>query len=1097
LDILYEGDGNKIAREFYIPVLKRSFSYHRVSGYFSVDSLVVVAAGLAGLINNGGKMKLILGAHDLGKDLSEAYILSRERAEEILNEIGGRISSGLERIEDLFSRRRIEALAWMLANGTLEVKVAIPKKTYLGLGNGIFHEKVLIFGDSDDCSIAATGSANETLAAYSENGENLTINMSWRDGHLEYIERYRGKFESLWTNSHPDYFVLSLPQAVETKLKERFYPESPPTIDPLEDRTIPGIRRTVNREFCARLVPAAKLVKEIGRVRGLAHLGLGPVRLYHHQAFAVDFTLNRFPHRILLADEVGLGKTLEAGAIIKRLVEMKRVQRVLVLSPKNVARQWLDELWHHFGLRFWLFDPILRKYLASDGSSVPLDGENPFQKDGIDFMITSWHYARGSRRRPSELMQTSRFFDVVIVDEAHNARMKREIGGRTTPTRLNELCMWLSVTSPNIILLTATPVQLNSLEALDLLRILGIGGPWVHEADFARYYEIISRDVEEVSNEEWVFAFKLAAWAARSYMTEDEISRVLTDMIKDNVVASEIIEAVLNTKAPQQVVYSLASQNPSLMKALLLALSPVQWFMVRNTREKLKELGYVFPERDPKEEPVMLERKDQELLRSLDNYLTENYGRYERYVSPENRGVLGFVRSIYHQRFVSSFTASYLTIKDRRLFLEALLNGDREALLRVASRLLADEDWEGDEEDVVEAMDEALDGGARQLIIEELGVLRELEGRLQKYAPQVLSGDDPKMRKIVDVVDGLIAEGHKVLVFSKYTDTVDAVVTFLGRNSSMLSKREIGVYTGEGGRVFDTDAKRYVSVSKENVQRALENGSVRVLVCSDAASEGLNLQAASAVVNVDMPWNPAKVEQRIGRSDRLGQKAPKVLVRNVWYPDSIEAHMYRVLFQRREIYKLVIGPAQEIISDAMRRALDEGARAERLSRIVKETLNRVQALKESIARTEGSLSGKQYGGDKYLDDEVIRAVAGFAKAAAIALGYDVNVNGTFSILNDSMIPKELLEWNHASLEPGKANALTPAHPLVHWLADRVLSESISMPSPTSEKSVYLVTGHDGLADLAVIDQDSAVAEIVPAERVVRLLEEMLMQAGEA
>jgi hypothetical protein len=56
LDILYEGDGNKIAREFYIPVLKRSFSYHRVSGYFSVDSLVVVAAGLAGLINNGGKM---------------------------------------------------------------------------------------------------------------------------------------------------------------------------------------------------------------------------------------------------------------------------------------------------------------------------------------------------------------------------------------------------------------------------------------------------------------------------------------------------------------------------------------------------------------------------------------------------------------------------------------------------------------------------------------------------------------------------------------------------------------------------------------------------------------------------------------------------------------------------------------------------------------------------------------------------------------------------------------------------------------------------------------------------------------------------------
>jgi hypothetical protein len=129
LDIFYEGDGDKIARDFYIPVLKRSSSYDRVSGYFSVDGLVVVAAGLAGLIDNGGKMRLILGAHDLGKDLTDAYIMSKERAEDILKEIGASIAAGLERVEDIFSRRRIEALAWMLANGTLEVKVAIPKRT--------------------------------------------------------------------------------------------------------------------------------------------------------------------------------------------------------------------------------------------------------------------------------------------------------------------------------------------------------------------------------------------------------------------------------------------------------------------------------------------------------------------------------------------------------------------------------------------------------------------------------------------------------------------------------------------------------------------------------------------------------------------------------------------------------------------------------------------------------------------------------------------------------------------------------------------------------------------------------------------------------
>lgn len=83
LDILYEGDGDKITRDFYIPVLKRATSYSRVSGYFSVDSLAVVAAGLAGLVSNNGKMKLILGAHDLGNELREAYIMSQERAEQI------------------------------------------------------------------------------------------------------------------------------------------------------------------------------------------------------------------------------------------------------------------------------------------------------------------------------------------------------------------------------------------------------------------------------------------------------------------------------------------------------------------------------------------------------------------------------------------------------------------------------------------------------------------------------------------------------------------------------------------------------------------------------------------------------------------------------------------------------------------------------------------------------------------------------------------------------------------------------------------------------------------------------------------------------
>jgi len=1100
LDIFYEGDGNKIAKTFYIPVLKQSSSYKRVSGYFSLDSLVVVATGLAGLIKNDGKMNLVLGAHDVGKDLNEAYLLSRDRAQDLLKDIGERISSGLERIEDILVRRRIEAIAWMLANGTLEIRVAIPKRTYLGLGNGIFHEKVLVFDDQNGCTVAAAGSANETLAAYSVNGENLTVHMSWKEGHQEYLERYKSKFESLWSDTHPDYYVLPLPEALETKLKERFYPDSRPEFDPLEQKEVVQFELMPDRDTCARLVPVAKLVKELGRIRGFAQLGLGPVRLYPHQIFTVDFALGRFPHRVLLADEVGLGKTLEAGAIIKRLIDMKGVQRILILSPRNVARQWLDELWIHFGLRFWFFEPASKSYISADGSSTDLGKENPFDRNGIDFMICSWHYARGTKRRPSELMQATKYFDLVIVDEAHNARMKRESSGKVIPTRLNELCNWLGVTSPNMILLTATPVQLRSVEALDLLRILGLGGPWVHESDFEKYYEIITKQNEEIDNDEWLFAFELAGWIAKNYLSEKETSKILSKIFKDEESAYSLSQAITRERITLQNIQTLSRKHsPSSLKQFLLAFSPVQWFMVRNTRENLEKLGYVFPNRVLDEVPVELERKHSEILDKLDEYLSNHYAKYERYLSPENKGVLGFVKSVYHQRFVSSFSSAYLTVRDRRLFLEALLEGDRDALLRVASKLFVEEEWEEDEERLIESMEEALDKGARSLILSELKFLRDLESALQKYDPQILSGDDPKLKKLVEVVDGLVSKGHKVLTFSKYTDTVDAVVKFLGRNSSSLTKSEIGIYTGEGGKVFDLDQNRYILVGKEEVRRALETGPLKILICSDAASEGLNLQSASAVVNVDMPWNPARVEQRVGRADRLGQKAAEVLVKNVWYPESIEAQMYKALFDRKEIYKLVVGPAQEIFSEAMRRALDTNATGAELRKIVSDTFDTLHRIKEEVTKTAGSLSGQGFQGGHYQDNEVIDRILSFAKSASKALGYSVSTrDNLFNIEDEGVhpkLPKDLALWNSASLEEGRPNALTPANPIVQFLADRVIAEGAGISKMQHRKSVYLISGFDGLAEIATIEGDSKVAEVLQAPKVFDLLDEMLREAS--
>jgi SNF2 family DNA or RNA helicase len=123
------------------------------------------------------------------------------------------------------------------------------------------------------------------------------------------------------------------------------------------------------------------------------------------------------------------------------------------------------------------------------------------------------------------------------------------------------------------------------------------------------------------------------------------------------------------------------------------------------------------------------------------------------------------------------------------------------------------------------------------------------------------------------------------LVFTGYADTMEYLRNYLvgAFDGSVAS------YSGEGGAV--RCGSTWTTVSKEKVTKALENGAIKVLVCTDAASEGLNLQAAGAVVNFDLPWNPSKVEQRIGRVDRIGQLQEVLPIVNLYLQNSIDARV--------------------------------------------------------------------------------------------------------------------------------------------------------------------------------------------------------------
>lgn len=1086
LDISYRGEGSHIAQSFYIPVLKRTQFYDRISGYFSIESLVITAAGLAGLIKNEGKMRLIVGAHDISEEMALAYQWSRENHNKKLEEIAQKLAENLDNIEDIFSKKRLEAMAWMLKNNKLEIRVAMPKRTVLRLGNGIFHEKTLLFKDSDKCMIEASGSANETRAAYDQNGENLTIHMSWKPGAGEYIERSVNNFEVLWENNHPDYSVFALPDALSKKLKEKYYPNTKPDSDPLED---PSVTKSGDLELCNNLLPIAKLIKNAGKIRIISHLGYGPVMLFPHQAHAVNTTLSHYPHRVLLADEVGLGKTLEGGAIVRRLFDSGVAKRILVLTPKNVTKQWLDELETHFALKFWMLESNPKRLISSHGEEILLDDKNPFDRPGVDLIIASWHYTRGTSIRPSELVTAKNFFDLVVIDEAHAARKKRDLSGIVTPTKLNELCQYISMSSPHILMLTATPIQLDFVEALDILSILGLGGPWADESDFQRFYEILGKDLDKVELDDWMFAFRLSSWIARNYLSDNEIHEILQRILDDNI-SKDIFYAIKSTtKIP--VIEEIMRKNPEALRRILIAFSPMRVFMIRNTRSSLEKIGHKFPKRSVEEEAVELSSEQENLLQKLDEYLIDDYGKYEKLISNKNRGSLGFIHSVYHQRFVSSFTAAYLSIKKRKNFLEALLRKDDIVIKDYAEKIFDEEDFEEDEEEFIAMMKELVES-ARPVILREIEVLSKLENNLLPYSPEQQTSNDPKMQKIVSIVSKFTSEKKKIIIFSKYTDTVEAIKKIL-LSSSNLQKIEIGTYTGQGGSLYDEVRKQWKTVTKSEVSKALSDKEVKVLVCSDAASEGLNLQAASVIINADMPWNPARVEQRIGRADRLGQNESIVYVKNVWYPNSIEARIYRKLFERKEIYQMIVGPAQQIISNALRNALDQDARGAEIANIIAKVIEDVDAGISAARKNDEAKQGITLEENTRDEDEkFIQRIEKFVKLASEALGYGFQKDEQMKrikIISDSL-PEDLEKWNDFSVMPGKENTLTFGHPILIYLTDLIEKKSINSKIKFS-KSCHIIKEHDGLGDLIIVNAESKSASIADKKTILETMDELL------
>jgi hypothetical protein len=294
----------------------------------------------------------------------------------------------------------------------------------------------------------------------------------------------------------------------------------------------------------------------------------------------------------------------------------------------------------------------------------------------------------------------------------------------------------------------------------------------------------------------------------------------------------------------------------------------------------------------------------------MTSYLDDAYGEVEKALDLDGRHANGFAKSSYHQRLVSSLHACRVSLTRRLNRIEAVVAGLEDA---IGPEEDPDEDEEAPDTPARATANTDWRAVERAASIERT-YLRDLLDRLSalEVEDQLV---DPKMRALVDVLRDRLPH-DAVLVFSRYTDTLEACLRVFERSWSPAERPGFALYTG-GDVWIDTDGTR-ARASKKGVTDALDDGAVRIVFCSEAASEGLNLQTARVLVNVDVPWNPARLEQRIGRIARLGQTAAEVLIYNLWYPDSIEARIYRRLLARRELYQLAVGQFPELVSRSIR-----------------------------------------------------------------------------------------------------------------------------------------------------------------------------------
>lgn len=583
---------------------------------------------------------------------------------------------------------------------------------------------------------------------------------------------------------------------------------------------------------------------------------------------------------LLIADEVGLGKTIEAGLIWTELRSRDAARRLLVLCPAMLREKWRRELLLRFGVSAQIVNAsealaVLAEAPESGGGEfaliASLQGLRP--PAGWDDDREKANGAAVLARFLSEQGEERTLFDLVIIDEAHYLR-----NPETQTARLGQL---LRPAAENMVLLSATPIQLRSADLFNLLNLLD-RDTFPFEGAF-----------DTLLNEAAPLVRIRDHLLSEKPLTIDEYSAALGTVARSRSLSgSEILRALIAAPPGEAELASVPRRVE--LATLLDKCNPVGKVVSRTRKRDVHERRVI---RDAHALAVTMNEVERDFYAAVTDRVRSYAARLD--------AAEGFLVTIPQRQMCSSMPAA---------FREWTTGG---------SEL---------EEEIDELIWETFGDEAANSVRQPKPLMRELAGIARSCTDfESLKRSDSKFSALWNTLTSY---------WRKFPDAKVVLFAYFRGTLRYLAERfaEEGVDTALLMGGMDKDAILASFAAPDGP---------RLLLSSEVASEGVDLQFSSVVVNYDLPWNPMRIEQRIGRIDRIGQRAERILIWNVFLADSLDDRVYRRLLERLDVFERALGTTEALLGAAIRRMTDSLLRhhlsAEEEAQLIDQTSIAVQA----------------------------------------------------------------------------------------------------------------------------------------------------------